>query len=94
MLSTSLFTKTQFFRFPSYNSHLDRGVNVRINAVDITSQLIDEHGLQEAYQVALNGVAEAVKSNDNYLLSVMHEVKTTLHSKIVEQINVTECRAS
>jgi hypothetical protein len=67
---------------------------VRINAVYITSQLIDEHGLQEAYQVALNGVAEAVKSNDNYLLSVMREVKTTLHSKIVEQINVMECWAS
>jgi len=67
---------------------------VRINAVYITSQLIDEYGLQEAYQVALNGVAEAVKSNDNYLLSVMREVKTTLHSKIVEQINVTECWAS
>ena len=44
---------------------------MRINAVDITSQLVEEHGLQEAYQVALNGVAEAVKSNDNYLLSVM-----------------------
>jgi hypothetical protein len=67
---------------------------VRINAVYITSQLIDEYGLQEAYQVALNGLAEAVKSNDNYLLSVMREVKTTLHSKIVEQINVTECRVS
>ena len=61
---------------------------MRINAVDITSQLIEEHGLQEAYQVALNGVAEAVKSNDNYLLSVMREVKATLHNKIVEQINV------
>jgi len=61
---------------------------VRINAVDITSQLIEEHGLQEAYQVALNGVAEAVKSNDNYLLSVMREVKATLRNKIDEQINV------
>ena len=61
---------------------------MRINAVDITSQLIEEHGLQEAYQVALNGVAEAVKSNDNYLLSVMREVKATLRNKIVEQINV------
>jgi hypothetical protein len=67
---------------------------VRINAVYITSQLIDEHGLQEAYQVALNGVAEAVKSDDNYVLSVMREVKATLRSKIVEQINVSECRAS
>ena len=61
---------------------------MRINAVDITSQLIEEHGLQEAYQVALNGVAEAVKSNDNYLLSVMREVKATLRNKIDEQINV------
>ena len=61
---------------------------MRINAEDITSQLIEDHGLQEAYQVALNGVAEAVKSNDNYLLSVMREVKATLRNKIDEQINV------
>ena len=61
---------------------------MRINAEDITSQLIEEHGLQEAYQVAVNGVAEAVKSNDNYLLSVMREVKATLRNKIDEQINV------
>ena len=94
MLSASLFTKTQFFRFSLYKSHLDKGVNVRINAVDITSQLIEEHGLQEAYQVALNGAVEAVKSDDNYVLSVMREVKATLRSKIVEQINVLECRAS
>ena len=67
---------------------------MRINAVDITSQLIEEHGLQEAYQVALNDAVEAVKSDDNYVLSVMREVKATLRSKIVEQINVSECRAS
>ena len=66
---------------------------MRINAVDITSQLIEEHGLQEAYQVALNGVTEAVKSNDNYLLSVMREVKGKLRSKIDKQINDTEYRA-
>ena len=51
---------------------------MRINAVDITSQLIEENGLHEAYQVALNGVAEAVKSNDNFSLSVMHEVRASL----------------
>ena len=67
---------------------------MRINAVDITSQLIEEHGLEEAYQVALNGAVEAIKSDDNYVLSVMREVKATLRSKIVEQINVSECRAS
>ena len=67
---------------------------MRINAVDITSQLVEEHGLQEAYQVALNGAVEAVKSDDNYVLSVMREVKAKLRSKIVEQINVSECRAS
>ena len=67
---------------------------MRINAVDITSQLIEEHGLQEAYQVALNGAVEAIKSDDNYVLSVMREVKATLRNKIVEQINVLECRAS
>lgn len=67
---------------------------MRINAVDITSQLVEEHGLQKAYQVALNSAAEAVKSDDNYLLSVMREVKATLRSKIVEQINASECAAS
>ena len=67
---------------------------MRINAVVITSQLIEEHGLEEAYQVALNGAVEAIKSDDNYVLSVMREVKISLRSKIVEQINVSECRAS
>jgi hypothetical protein len=56
---------------------------MRINAKDITSQLVEEHGLQEAYQVALKGVEEAVKTGDNYLLSVMREVKVSLRSKIV-----------
>ena len=63
---------------------------MRINAVDITSQLVEEHGLQEAYQVALKGAVEAVKMGDNYLLSVMREVKGSLRSKIVEQINALE----
>ena len=39
----------------------NKGMNVRINAVDITAQLVEEYGLQEAYQVALKGAAEAVK---------------------------------
>ena len=63
---------------------------MRIDAVDITSQLIEAHGLQAAYQVALKGAAEALKSDDNYLLSVMREVKGILRSKIVEQINDTQ----
>jgi hypothetical protein len=67
---------------------------MRINAVDITSQLVEEHGLHEAYQVALNGAAKAVKLDDNYSLSVMREVKATLRSKIVKQINAAKCAAS
>jgi len=67
---------------------------VRINAVDITFQLIEEHGLQEAYQMALKGAAEALKSDDNYSLSVMREVKVILCSKIDEQIKLAECNAS
>ena len=67
---------------------------MRINVKDITSQLVEEHGLQEAYQVALKGAAEAVKTGDNYLLSVMREVKWSLRSKIVDKINAAECVAS
>ena len=63
---------------------------MHINVKDITSQLVEEHGLHEAYQVALKGAAEAVKTGDNYLLSVMREVKGSLRSKIVEQINALE----
>ena len=59
---------------------------MRINAEDITTQLLEEHGLHEAYQVALKGAAEAVKTNDNYSLSVMREVKATISNKITEQI--------
>jgi hypothetical protein len=32
-----------------------------INAVDIVSQLVEEHGLNEAYQIALKGAAEALQ---------------------------------
>ena len=67
---------------------------MRINAVDITFQLIEEHGLQEAYQMALKGAAEALKSDDNYSLSVMREIKACLRSKIDEQIKLAECNAS
>jgi len=67
---------------------------LRINAIDITSLLIEEHGLQEAYQVALKGAVEAVKMGDNYLLSVMREVKASLRSKIVVQSNAAECSAT
>lgn len=59
---------------------------MRINAEDITAQLLEEHGLHEAYQIALKGAAEAVKTNDNYSLSVMREVKATISNKITEQI--------
>ena len=76
-----------------YFHSLDERIDVRINAVDITSQLIEEHGLQKAYQVALNGAAEATKTGDNYLLSVMSEVKAKIRSKIVDQVNASQCSA-
>ena len=63
---------------------------MQINAVDITSQLVKDYGLHEAYQVALKSAAEAIKADDNYLLSVMREVKATLRSKIDEQGNASE----
>ena len=61
--------------------------NVRINEKNITSQLVKKHGLQEAYQVALKSTTEAIKTDDNYSLSVMREVKATLSGKITEQVN-------
>ena len=70
-----------------YFNGLGRRSNVRINAKNITSQLVKKHGLQEAYQVALKSAAEAIKTDDNYSLSVMREVKATLSGKITEQVN-------
>jgi hypothetical protein len=67
---------------------------VRISLVNIVSQLVEEHGLQEAYQIALKDAVEALKLEDNYSLSVMREVKASLRSKIDEQINAAECKAS
>ena len=64
------------------NRGLDKVINMRIDAEDITSQLIKEYGLEKAYQVALNNAAEALELDDNYLLSVMREVKATLRSRI------------
>ena len=64
------------------NRGLDKDINMPLNAEEITSQLIEEHGLQEAYQVALNNASEALELDDNYLLSVMREVKASLRSRI------------
>ena len=55
---------------------------MRHNAEDIAVQLVKKYGLQEAYVVALKKAAEALETDDNYLLSVMREVKATLRSKI------------
>ena len=60
---------------------------MRISVEDIVSQLVEEHGLQKAYQIALKGALGAVKLENNYSLSVMREVKASLRSKIDEQIN-------
>ena len=73
-----------------YFHNSNKGINVRINAKDITAQLVEMHGLQKAYQVALKRAAEAVKTDDNYSLSVMREVKSTLRKKIDDQVNAPE----
>jgi len=67
---------------------------VRNSAVDIVSKLVEEHGLHEAYQIAVKGAAEALKLEDNYSLSVMREIKACLRSKIDEQIKLAECNSS
>ena len=61
-----------------------------INAEDIIPQLAEEHGSQEAYQVALKGAAETVKSYYNFSFTFKREVKAAMRSKIGEQINATE----
>ena len=44
----------------------------------IADQLIEEHGLDEAIEVAMEGTATAA---DNYALSVWREVKLILQEK-------------
>ena len=67
---------------------------MRINADDIVSQLVEEHGLQEAYRVALNDAAEALRAEDNYLLSVLREVKVILRRDIAKKFNAKETSGS
>jgi len=40
--------------------------------------LLQQHGQQEAYKVALKGVMEAQADGDNYRLSIWREVKALL----------------
>jgi hypothetical protein len=94
-LSLSLFTNySPILLTLLYCSGSDKGINVRINAEDISSKLVEEHGLNEAYQVALKGAAEAVRTDDNYSLSVMREVKANLRGKIDEQVKASETQGS
>ena len=49
----------------------------------IANYLVQEQGLKQAMQSALEGAAEAQRAGDNYSLSVWREVKTILREKTV-----------
>jgi len=44
----------------------------------IAEYLLQQHGREDAYQVALKGVMEAQAEEDNYRLSIWREVKALL----------------
>ncbi len=44
----------------------------------IADWLVQEHGLEGAYEAALEGALEAQREGDNYRLSVWREVKAVL----------------
>jgi hypothetical protein len=51
------------------------------NPKEIADYLIQEHGRDEAIEVAMQGVAKANASGDNYSLSIWREVRSLLKNQ-------------
>jgi hypothetical protein len=51
---------------------------VRDNPKEIADQLVKEHGLDKALTVVAEGKTEAIRSGQNYTLSIWREVKVFL----------------
>ena len=58
---------------------------MRDNVEELASQLVDEHGLPEAYKVALIDTVAAHLGN-KYELSVKREVKALLRNRVDDQV--------
>ena len=48
------------------------------NPEEISAYLIQEHGLEKAIEIAMNGVAKANSAGDLYSLSIWREVRSFL----------------
>lgn len=55
--------------------------NLKDDPMDIAEYLIQENGIDGAFQKASDGIMKAQKDKDNYALSVWREVKTILRNK-------------
>ncbi len=51
------------------------------NPKEIASYLIREFGIEKAVEIAMDGVANAKASRDNYQLSVWREIRSLLRSQ-------------
>lgn len=51
------------------------------NPKEIADYLVQEHGREEAIEVAMQGVAKANASGNNYSLSIWREVRSLLKSQ-------------
>ena len=55
--------------------------NLKDDPSDISEYLIQENGIDGAFQKASDGIMKSQKDDDNYALSVWREVKTILRNK-------------
>ncbi|MEQ8804250.1 MAG: hypothetical protein RLO05_07590 [Rhodospirillales bacterium] len=52
---------------------------------EIAQGLIEEHGLDGALSVAIEGAMDAQRAGDNYVLSVWREIKAVIRKQIADR---------
>tara|TARA_R110001592_G_scaffold115740_2_gene316386 strand:- start:5348 stop:5593 length:246 start_codon:yes stop_codon:yes gene_type:complete len=65
--------------------HGSRKSRMQNDPNEIAKNLIQEHGLDDALSVAIEGAIDAQRAGDNYTLSVWREIKAVIRKHITEQ---------
>ena len=65
-----------------YIPGMDEGISMQNNPAKTADDLEAAHGLEEAFNVALNGATEATRVGDKYTLSIWREIKSILRDRV------------
>ncbi|UTW50240.1 hypothetical protein KFF05_09650 [bacterium SCSIO 12827] len=65
--------------------HGPRKSGMQYDPKEIAKNLIQEHGLDGALSVAIEGAIDAQRAGDNYTLSVWREIKAVIRKQITDQ---------